>query len=175
MNFPYIQRSAEVRTKVQAKLAAQKAAYEHQPKVERPKVLAEMAVLGKTVAEWEKEVALLEEMYDDQRRATGKLEVLDMVEHFHPQVTFAVYAWRDAGKPTEYDETASRLARMRDEAEKWAALAITEDGKVQKFEEMKNEKKAAQHRKYAQTNRDKAAKFLAEAEALEIEYRKEHP
>jgi len=175
MNFPYAQRSVEVRAAVLAKLAAQKAAFEHQPKVERPKVLAEMAVLGKTVAEWEKEVALLEEMYDDQRRATGKLEVLDMSEHFPAMVGYAVEQWRAAGRPTEYDETASRLARMRDEAEKWAKLAVTEDGKVEKFEEMKNEKKAAQHRKYAQTNRDKAAKFLAEAEALEIEYRKEHP
>jgi len=173
--FNYSERSAAVRANLQAKREEQKHLFGQAPKVEQPKVLAEMFVLGKTVADWAKEVASLMEMADDQRRATGKLVVLDMSEHFPATVVYAVERWEAAGRPTEYDDTAHKLQRLRDEAEKYAALAINDDNKAEKFEELKNAKKVAQHRKYAQTNRDKAAKFLEQAETLAAEYKKEHP
>jgi hypothetical protein len=175
MNFPYRERSEATKATIYAKLAADKAAFYNKPKADQPRVLGEMAVLGKTVAEWDKEVALLEEMFDDQRRATGKLETLDVAEHFPAMVSYAVSRWRAAGKPTEYNETAAKLAKLREEAEKHAALAVLQDDTAKRHDEARNTKKAATCRKVAQTQREKAAKFLAEAEALAIEYKKEHP
>lgn len=173
MNFPYAKRSEEILAAHRAKYAAMRAALgERKPK---PRTLAETIVEGRMVKDWDKDVIALEEAADDQRRATGKLVIVDSQEHMPPDASAAVSHWRSLGRPTEYDETANVLKRLRDEGEKYNALAINDDGKAEKFKEMKNEKKAAQHRKYAQTNRDKAAKFFAEAEQVEAEYRKEHP
>ena len=172
--FPYAARSAAIRAELRAKLEAQKALF-YGVKPERRKVLAETVVEGKLVSQWAGDIELLVSMADDEHRAQGKLVVLDMSEHFPAAAVEAYNLWVETGRPTEYDDTAHKLQRLRDESEKFAALAINDDNKADKFEAMKNAKKTAQHRKYAQTNRDKAAKFLAEAEALEIEYRKEHP
>lgn len=173
--FPYAERSIAVRAAIQAKLAADKLAFISLPSTPRVKVLAETVVEGRRVDEWDKDIFALEDAADDQRRATGKLVVLDFAEHFPAKAAAAVAQWRGAGRPTEFDEAAAAIQKARDEAEKWAKLAVTEDGKVEKFEEMKNAKKAEQHRRYAQTNRDKAAKFLAQAETLYTEWKKEHP
>jgi hypothetical protein len=173
MNYPYAQRAAEIRAAQQAKYTAMRAALgERKPKA---RTLAETIVEGRMVKDWDVDVTKLEEDADDVRRETGKLVVVDSSAHMPSAASAAVEHWRALGRPTEYDETANKLQRLRDEAEKWAKLAVNDDDKADKFDEMKNEKKAGQHRKYAQTNREKAAKFLAEAEQVAAEYKKEHP
>lgn len=173
MNFPYAKRSQEIRDAVRAEQAARAAARTtHEPK---PRTLAETIVDGRMVKDWAADVTALEEASDDQRRETGVLVVVDSTEHLPPAASAAVAHWRALGEPTEYDETANVLKRLRDEAEKYTNFAALEDDRVRQFEEMKNEKKAVMHRKYAETNRAKAAKFFAEAEQVAAEYKKEHP
>lgn len=175
----FIERVQKRRDEGRAKLAAQKAYIEPGPP--QPKYLAETTVEGKSVAAWASEVEMLEEMVDDERiallRSNGVrncVPVLDMVEHFPGLATDAVSRWKASGCPTEYDEVANKLARLRAEADKYTAFASIEDGKVKRYEENRDLKKMGQHRKYAQTSRDKAAAFLAEAEKLANEYQKEH-
>jgi len=172
MNFPYAQRSAEIRAAQQAKHSAMRASLP--PRTPKPRTLAETIVEGRMVKEWNVDVAALEEAADDQRRETGKLVVVDSSAHIPPAASAAVAHWRALGRPTEYDETASVLKRLREEAEKHVTFASLEDDRVRQFEEMKNDKKAAQHRKYAETNRAKAAKLFAEAEKVSADYLKEH-
>jgi hypothetical protein len=173
MNYPYAQRSIEIRAQFAAKRSAMLAAQpERKP---RERTLAETIVDGRMVQDWEKDVTALEEAADDQRRATSKLVVMDSTEHLPPAASAAVAHWRALGRPTEYDETASVLKRLREEAEKHLTFAGLEDDPVKQFDEMKNDKKAAQHRKYAETNREKAAKFFAEADAVAAKYKEEHP
>jgi hypothetical protein len=173
MNFPYAQRSAEIRAAQQAKYTAMRASLA--PRQPRARTLGETIVEGRMVKEWDIEVTKMEEAADDQRRETGKLVVVDSSAHFPPAASEAVAHWRALGRPTEYDETAAVLKRLRDEAEKNITFASLEDDRVKQFEEMKNDKKVAQHRKYAATNRAKAAKLFAEAEKVAADYKKEHP
>jgi hypothetical protein len=173
MNFTYAKRAAEIRAAHQTKYAAMRASLgERKPKT---RTLAETVVEGRMVKEWDVDVAKMEADADDLRRETGKLTIVDSAAHLPPAASAAVAHWRALGRPTEYDETANVLKRLRDEAEKHLTFALLEDDRVKQFEEMQNDKKAAQHRKYAETNRTKAAKFFAEAEQVAADYKTEHP
>jgi hypothetical protein len=158
-----------------AALAAQREEFARAQPKKPAEVIAETVIEGRTVAEWSVDVDALDEAANDQARESRSVVVVDVTDTLPAAAVAAVHRWRAAGSPTEFSNAKEAIEAVRAEAEKHQALAVVEDGKAERAESLSDEKTAAQHRRYAATQRNKAAKFFTQAEKMLAEWKREHP
>lgn len=160
-----------------AQLAAEREQFERDLKSRPAKVevIAETLIEGKTVAQWSADMDALDEAANDQARESRSAVVVDITEMLPAAAVAAVHRWRAAGCPTEFSNAKAAIDAVYADAEKHRALAGVEEGKAHDFEEVKDEKHAEQHRRYAKTQHDKADRLFAKAEKMTAEWKAAHP
>lgn len=137
--------------------------------------VAETVVEGKSVAAWSTKLDAVMEAAENIYLETRRFVVIDLTKDFPGAVCAAVRQWKAAGKPTEFSETQKEVDRLRKQADTQSALAQLEDSKVRDAEKVGKPREAKQHRAYAASNREKAARFLEQADEVVAVWTKAHP